>query len=235
MIADEILDHSGDAKKRRLEQYKNTVNVEKILDIYLPLIQELEGVLHDLFLNRLDLNTIVGQQLDEVGFIVDELRQGRDDETYRSFLFIKIGINTSQGEPERVINIFKLLTDSAYVHYLNLGRAEMELEGTMTFADQDEINFIFDNVHRFVAAGTRLNSIRCHDETEAFSFSGPDNDPASKGFGKAGEPLVGGKFSTPYKRALPFAFKSTDPNKSNDPQTEGFGSGDDPLVGGQFV
>jgi len=228
MIPVEILTHSSDALNRRLEQFKKTENIKKILDIYLPQIQELEEIIHDMLLNRMDVNTAIGQQLDELGFIVDEQRQGKSDADYRKSIIIKIGINTSKGDPEKVISIFKLLTDSVFVHYLNLGGAELELETTTEFVDQDEVNFIFDNVHRFVSAGVRVGEIRCVDPILAFGFAGIDDNPTFKGFDE-------GCLAIPHRRGLEFAFATTDPNESDDLRTEGFGSHFDPLIGGNFI
>ena len=228
MIPSQILNHKEGALLRLLEQYKDAENIKGIIEIYSDQIQELENLLFPMFEERLNIQKAIGQQLDEIGEIVVQKRGSATDERYRLLLLVKIGINTSQGTPENVIQIFKLMTESDYVHLINLGLAEIELEGTTGFIDQDEVNFIFNSAHQLVAAGVRVNDIRCVHPTDAFGFAGSDNNPPYLGF-------TSGEFSTPYRYGLPFAFSDENGNDT-DATTDGFGAGHaDPLLGGQFI
>ena len=59
----------------------------------------------------LDIDTMEGEQLDGIGSIVGEDRQGRSDAEYREAIRVRISLNVSSGEPETVIWLFKTLTD----------------------------------------------------------------------------------------------------------------------------
>lgn len=220
-----ITTHVEDAKKRLLEEYKGKVKIEGRLDAVVKQVQELEDIDFDMFTNRLDLNTIVGQQLDNFGTIVDQARQGFDDDRYRILLWVKIGINTSRGNPEKLISIIKLLTDATLAHYQNLNNAEVILavDGTI---DPTLIDFTYNNMQRVFSGGVRLNHIVCFDPVDPFRFAG--SKPTS-GFSSLAAPLVGGKFAFIHRRTLPqFKF-------AGDSSSGGFGTIQDPLVGGFFA
>ncbi|MDC7234976.1 MAG: hypothetical protein PQJ58_17210 [Spirochaetales bacterium] len=63
------------------------------------------------------LKNCVGVQLDVAGEIVGMERENRDDESYRSLIFLKILINISSGEPEILIQAIQQLYGSALVDY----------------------------------------------------------------------------------------------------------------------
>ncbi len=58
-----------------------------------------------------------GVQLDIAGEIVGMERGNRDDESYRSLIFLKILINISSGEPETLIQAIKQLYGASDVDY----------------------------------------------------------------------------------------------------------------------
>jgi len=224
-MIEKITNHAEQALNRLLEQYKGKTNLINFIQVYLKQVQDIEDSLED-FDKLLDIGESSGQQLDEIGDIVVQPRLGNTDERYRILLYTKIGINTSKGESPKVIEIFKILTEADHVHLINLGLGNIELETTAEFADQDEVNFIFESVQKLLAAGVRVEEIRCTDPVEAFGFNnGNPGAPGVEGFHV-------GKFSTPHRYALPFSFAS---DNVENPTTAGFGGGHlDPLVGGEF-
>lgn len=222
-----ITTHEFDALQRLMEQFKNKENVGKIFNIYLPQIQELEDELFKL-LNALDIDAVSGAFLDFIGEIVVLPRvTGLADPRYRQLLKAKIGQNVSEGDPERIVAVFKILTESAHVHYLEINGGNVALQGTMELTDQDEINALFVDMERVVMAGVRLAFIVCADETLAFAFDGAG--PPALGFDD-GTGTIGGKFATDYEKRLEFAFDGDDEGAG------GFGAGAaDPFVGGVFL
>lgn len=226
MTVTEILTHEEDALKRLLEQFKDKENVRKILEIYLPQIQEIEEAIFDL-LFALDIDAMEGAMLDLIGQIVILPRvAGTGDVRYRQLLKAKIGQNISEGDPERIIAIFQILTQSAYVHYQNL-RGNVVITGTAGYVDQEEINALFVGMEKVLMAGIRLAYFVCADDDEAFAFEG-DGPPALGFDDESG--TVGGMFAVEYLKTLEFAFAGDDEDAA------GFGAGAaDPFVGGVFV
>ncbi len=224
-----ITTHQSDALKRLMQQFKGekAPNLIKILNIYLPFIQELEDEVFKL-LDALNIDTQVGAFLDFIGEIVGLTRvSGTTDARYRQLLKAKIGTNTSEGLPEQAIAVFKILTQSEFVHFIDMFNGNISLTGTAFFTDQDLINDLFNDMDAVLAAGVRMPFFVCADETEAFAFAGPG--PAALGFDD-GTGTLGGKLAIEYTKQLPFAFDGVDT------ETGGFGAGAaDPFVGGVFV
>lgn len=219
--------HVVDAINRLIEQYRESEDLHKIIEAFVQQIQFLEDAAYE-FRNRLDPNELEGELLDRFGVIVDQDRLGLEDDFYRLLLLAKIGINVSEGEAERIITVFKLLTRATHVHYMNLGGGEIELatDGTL---DESFINFVFDLMQRTVAAGVRIDEFIFHDADAPFSFDGPNVSVPSAGFGTVADANIGGKFAY-LRRFIPtFAFDGDDISSS------GFGSTQDVIVGGGFV
>lgn len=213
----------------RLTQYfKDKENVPKLIEILGEKIQELSNDIWSVFLNRRLANAI-GAQLDVLGEIVGEPRGGRQDGVYRLAIKVKIAINNSDGTPETVINVFKLLTGATQVFYQPSYPASVILMGNVDFS-----NSLFG------------------DGPDAFAmFGGVDG----LGFGDFFDSSIGGEFAyldtslvgyvystmekvVPagvgigyigiYDADIPFGF-------DGDQNNEGFGDINDELIGGKFA
>lgn len=88
----------------------------QLIEPFINQIQEVELVLDDLR-NFRDLDNAEGQQLDGLGEILNEFREGATDTDYRKTLKLKVIINASNGEPEGVIQFVKEITNSTKVIY----------------------------------------------------------------------------------------------------------------------
>jgi hypothetical protein len=101
-------------KDKLITQYYRSENIEKVLEIGLDLLQDAETIAHSLYTNR-TIENAVGRQLDDVGAIVGQARNGLSDEIYRLRIKAKIAENNSEGTREEIINIAKLLTNAERV------------------------------------------------------------------------------------------------------------------------
>lgn len=220
-----ITTHDDDAVDRLIEQYKRKPNIENLIRAFVAEIQSEENALFPLA-TRLDVNAISGNLLDLFGTIVVQSRLGLNDAFYRLLLLAKIGVNVSNGEPERVISTFQIITNANLVQYTNLLNGEISLSTDGTIED-DFINFVFRNMQRTVAGGVRIDFITLFAPGDAFAFAG--DDPTGKGFGDETDLAAGGKFASALTFNKPFAFDGTSEDAG------GFGTFEDPLVGGVFV
>lgn len=223
-----ITDHVSEGLDRRLEQWKDKPNLANSISALISGFDDLEDLFFDLCDKRLDIFAAEGFQLDQIGTIVGQARLGFDDDFYRILLLVAIGINVSNGEPERIISTLKLLTQADFVHYMNLGNAEIGL-GTDGIINPITIDFLIENMDRVVMGGVRINYICFYDKTEAFAMAGTNTKTIGKGFGTVADVNLGGKFGQCYTRKANFSF---DGNNSTD---EGFGTIADPLVGGVLI
>lgn len=97
-----------------LEQFKSKPNISAILTAFLDQAQDLENASFEV-LEETVLATAAGVQLDGIGTIVDEERQGRNDADYRIGLQARILLNISSGATEELIAIVDALTGGSAV------------------------------------------------------------------------------------------------------------------------
>lgn len=224
----QITDHFQQSLKRLLEQYKNQPNLEAVLEIYLDQVQELEDAIYPL-INALNIPAMSGQMLDWIGEIVGQPRTTNDDARYRILLYVKIHQNVSEAESERVISVMKLISESDYVHYINLSNANVQVQITNETLSQDEIDLIYREIHKVVAAGVRVAYIVQADPDDAFAYAGVNAAAPGDGYDD-GSGTVGGKYAIGRINKVPFAYAGTDEG------AEGYGAGGaDPLAGGVYV
>lgn len=103
-------------KKLLLEQYKNSENIIKILEIVFDQCEFLENVFDDLK-NILDIENQSGSVLDLIGDIISEKRNGLNDYDYKKQIKFAIFKNTSRGFVVDIIKIIKFLTNANLVVY----------------------------------------------------------------------------------------------------------------------
>lgn len=75
--------------------------------------------------NERSIDTAIGIQLDKVGDIVGETRQGRDDETYRQYIRFRVFINISKGRPHDLSYATRFATQGDDVQYLEFFPAQV--------------------------------------------------------------------------------------------------------------
>lgn len=107
---------SEKGKGRLLHQYKGKPKIEGVLDAFSFQFDDLEDAWFEL-LDERSLDTSIGQQLDNLGNIVGEPRDGRNDTDYRRAIQVRIRINNSSGTPEDLIDIAETATIGTDVRY----------------------------------------------------------------------------------------------------------------------
>src|SRR5690349_3946784 len=91
-------------------------NTEKLLAILATPFQSLENTLQDLLTKR-SIDTAEGAQLDVIGKLVGQPRNGLDDDTYRRYCRARIATNRSNGTNENLITITDLIVYDDNAHY----------------------------------------------------------------------------------------------------------------------
>ncbi len=112
-----ITTHAADALARLLQQFKDKARIEALLNAINVEVQRFEDEVMDLS-DVLDIDVMGGVNLDNIGDIVDQAREGRSDSDYRQAIREKIFRNVSSGTADQIITIFKNLTGSTVVDYL---------------------------------------------------------------------------------------------------------------------
>lgn len=227
MPATPITTHVQLAIDRLIQQYKGKPLIEGMVEAFTLPKQDLENVFQDLQFDRALANA-TGVLLDRLGVIIGiERGDGQSDDDYRISLQTKVVENISNGEPERLITVYKVLVGADLVFINESFPGGVGLMSEVDLTDQDFINLLYRRIDAIAAAGVRIEYLGSFDADEPFSMDGllPGD-----GFGSTTDPLAGGKFATLYlDKNEEFAFDGNSQNAG------GFGSTLDPLVGGVFV
>lgn len=110
-----------------LEQYKNKIKINDLIDaLYSDHIEVLKGILVT-FHDRLNIDASSGNQLDNIGTIVGQTRFGFNDVEYRLMLKAKIGVNNSKGTIEDIISIWGIMTQAEYIWVQEIFPAQINL------------------------------------------------------------------------------------------------------------
>lgn len=223
----EITDHEERAKALLISQYQQKPRIEAIVGAHATEIQALESVLVDLNTDR-SVDTAEGAILDRLGVIVGQTRApGQSDADYRILIKSKIGQNISQGEPERLIEVYKTLLGAGLVHLGEIFPAGVMLGSDVMAADQAARDVLFGVMEKVAPAAVRLDYLCEFDPVEPFAF---DGSPTGLGFGDDLAPAVGGKLGDCFENQSEiFAF-----DEGGSPTDGGFGDHADVLAGGIF-
>ena len=124
--SEQIETHADDAAARLTSQYADAEKLRGLVSLWGERVQGIEDAAWSLLTDRW-LDVAEGQQLDEIGDLVGEPRLGRTDETYREAINVRITINQSGGEPERIIEFFRRIAGANQVLYQEVYPAKIEL------------------------------------------------------------------------------------------------------------
>jgi hypothetical protein len=220
-----INNHVEQALARLITQFRDSGNIRALITAFVTPIQELEDATATLNTDRL-LATALGIQLDLIGTIVGLARTAGDsDDTYRMKLYAQIKVNTSEGQPEQVIQTYQLFTNALLVLLFEDYPGEIMIESDYFPPDQATVDLLIKILQEVLPAGVRASGIVAFDPTEAFAYDGP---LPGLGYGTVGDPTAGGKYPHLFTRGGFFEYAG------NDPTGEGYGSVNDPLVGGRY-
>lgn len=122
----QITDHNEIALSRYTYQYTEADTLQALTTLWSERMQGLEDAAWSVLTERW-VDAAAGVQLDELGAIVGEPRLGRTDETYREALEVRISINRSGGEPERIIEFLTRIAGADQVLYQEAWPAKIEL------------------------------------------------------------------------------------------------------------
>lgn len=223
---DFIPTHIQDARNRLLQQYRNLPNIQAVLDALVGPIQTLENAFNDLNTLRGILGGS-GVQLDRLGAIVGIPRGILSDDVYRTRIKIKVIQNLSQGEPDRLIQVYGFLLGAQKVIFQDHfpGGVGILADGIIPVGQE---TLIYENLQNIAAAGVRVDYIGTFPAQTPFAFAGGITQ--SGGFGDLNNPSVGGGFGTiRLPLGIKFVFAGGPPGNG------GFGDLRDPIMGGHFV
>jgi hypothetical protein len=178
----EAEDHVAAALNRLPLQFHDQPNVIAVLTSIITPMQTLENALVQVLTQR-SVNIATGVTLTMLGHLVGQERNGVvDDEIFRRYVRARIAVNKSNGLPNTLINIARLiLNDPAYtvtLHNEGAGTARMTI-GSASLGVTDAVAVVLGlMLESAVAAGVRL-VVEWSNEDDAGTYtldSGPGLD-----------------------------------------------------------
>lgn len=119
--------HKQEARDLLTDQFKNRTVTVGILDSVSDQVQLLETAVFDVIEKR-KLDDATFAQLDSLGDLVGEARQGRTDDAYREAIRLRIRVNRANGKAEDVIVVTSLATHGHEFDYREIFPAGFEVE-----------------------------------------------------------------------------------------------------------
>ena len=179
-------DHTADALARLLEQFKGRAKLESLIESYIDQIQKIENVVWDLHEDR-HVDSAAGVNLDKLGELVGQDREGRTDPVYRNWIKARIIINRSSGKPAEMYRIGELILDT-----LDHSELEEQYPAAVVFRAFEvstDATALAELLNLATPAGVRF-ILEWSDsaETELFRFSDDLTLPEADGFAYTGQP-----------------------------------------------
>lgn len=106
--------HVGIALSLLIEQFKPRPLINGMVRVQAERMQGLEAASSPVY-TGMGVRFAVGQQLDFVGEIVGQSRGGLQDDDYRTAIYARVGVNSSNGEPESVMTAVRFFTRATFV------------------------------------------------------------------------------------------------------------------------
>jgi hypothetical protein len=166
-------DHVIAALALILEQDKTRERFKKLVSIAVTPLQDVEDVLWEIHEGR-NIDSAEGVQLDQLGAIVGEFRQGRSDDVYRLWIRARGYANRAAGRPDDFLFILRLLLEpDATIEWVQLPTRDAEAYVTVTNTDID-LTQVLEILQLVKPAGVALFfEGSAYPPEDTFAFAGP--------------------------------------------------------------
>lgn len=173
------------------EAFKNKTNVTGLLTAYINQVQDIEDMLWAVIAAYV-LDNAVGQQLDDLGSMVDEPRLSRADDAYRLAIRVQVRVLRSHGRDLDIIDVATLM---GYVFtYQEQWPAAFEIDQYGVLADF--ILWAADKFRQTKLAGTGMAYVYSVDsESDTFIWADAGGSSTGKGWDDSVAGSVGGVLS----------------------------------------
>lgn len=179
-----ITDHEAQMLDALFPEWREGLDVRRLIGVLAEKIQEAEDVYNDLITLRL-LDTATGDSLDQYGDLVNFVRGNLTDDEYRLILRGKILANRSGHLASQIGNIAAIFFDSPTygAHYIHNQPAGFQIQVSPESSLSEElITRAFEVLETSAPAGVKLTSIDTVDPVDAFTLDiGPGLDNGKLG------------------------------------------------------
>lgn len=186
----QVTDYVDQGLARFIDQYREKPRLAAFAASFLNRTQERENATWDVIQKRL-LPNATGVQLDVLGKLVGQSRDGQADDTYRLYINVRIIINRSHGRRPAVMTILQML-EGARFEYGEAYPAAVSIRYLATTTIDASV--LFALVALALAGGVALRMTFDTSNTRAarYGWTGNPNLNKSVGYGWTGDAALGG-------------------------------------------
>ena len=187
--------HIAEGLALLITQYRDKPNLAAILTAYLTQVQEIEDVAFDILAILGDIDSQVGEQLDLIGRIVGQDREGRTDAVYIQWIHARVLVNRSSGLVDELLQILELVASGNSRGYTPAYPASFLIEIFGAFSgDAQAVAAILGEARAAGVNGQFLYSVQA--DADTFTWATGDTEEASttQGWGDDAQ-TTGGRFA----------------------------------------
>lgn len=186
MTIERIPDHNTRALSRLLTQYRNSVSHAGIIGAICNQVQALEDAAFALLLTR-SIDDASGAQLDIVGDLVGQPREGRDDATFRLWIRARILVNRRSGEVETINDVIAQVLPGAAGRVREFQPAAMEATVTGIATSSADAHSLDTLLRLAKAGGVGIQTIyQSADDAGTFTLAADDETGGGLGLSSGG-------------------------------------------------
>jgi len=133
-------------------------NIEKLIAVFMEPVQDVENAIAQLLIQR-TLDTAEGVQLDVIGAVVDQPRNGLSDDDFRRYCRARIAVHRSNGVVEDLIRIAALIINdltSGHIVIRSISNATFVLEVRDHAVDVAGATALQDMLTKATSGGVRI-------------------------------------------------------------------------------
>ena len=191
----QTIDHVAEGLALLITQYKGKTNMEGFLAPYLTQVQELEDMFFDLLGILIDMDSQVGEQLNILGRIVGQDREGRTDAVYLQWIRARILVNRSSGLPDEILRILALVVPGLERVYKKYPPASFVAEVLGIFTGDPEAVAAIIKEARAAGVGAQfVYSLQAKEDTFAWATADVEEASTTQGWGDNAQ-TTGGRFA----------------------------------------
>ena len=154
MTISEVTTHVAEAQDNVVEQFRGKTTLAALIESWVQQIQDLETAAFEVLEDTL-LSTAVGVQLDGIGEVLNEERQGKSDADYRVALAAIINVRNSEATCEDLIELVDGATGGGATLLVRepVFPAYFEIEVDTPITNGEEVAAFVDRARAVAVAG----------------------------------------------------------------------------------
>lgn len=193
-VPQQVVSHCVEAKARLLFYFQGKPVLEAYLCEFVKPLDDLETAFFQLLEER-GIETGVGAQLDGIGQIVGQARDGRTDDEYRVALRVRLLVLLSDGKREQLLTILREMTADAFTIGAKAYFPASVVYSLLENATGQDIEEIVANLSAAKGGGVRLFFVySLQTPANTFTFSSVYNTSETdtgQGFSNTGQTTGG--------------------------------------------